>query len=119
MKNIIALITLTFVFANAQTTTHTPEEFAAHKDKVIEVLFDGVYNNSSVWINGHFLGKRPYGYSSFSYNLTDYLNFDGSENIIAVQVDRKAFIDSRWYTGSGIYRNVHLMKKNQITIVFD
>ena len=86
------------------------------KDKVIEVLFDGVYNNSSVWINGHFLGKRPYGYSSFSYNLTDYLNYDGSENILAVQVDRKAFIDSRWYTGSGIYRNVHLIKKNKMHI---
>lgn len=86
------------------------------KDKHISVLFDGVYNNSEVWINGHFLGKRPNGYSSFSYNLSDYLNFDGSLNVIAVKVDRKAYSDSRWYTGSGIYRKVQLIKKSKLHI---
>jgi len=85
------------------------------KEKHISILFDGVYNNSSVWINGQFLGKRPYGYSSFSYNLTDYLNFDG-ENVIAVKVDRTAYVDSRWYTGSGIYRKVRLIKKSKLYI---
>ncbi len=84
--------------------------------KEIRVVFDGVYNNSSVWINGHFLGKRPYGYSTFSYNLSEHLKFDGSENVIAVKVDRTAYIDSRWYTGSGIYRKVQLIKTNPLHI---
>ncbi|AUP80511.1 sugar-binding domain-containing protein [Flavivirga eckloniae] len=88
----------------------------ADKEKVIRVLFGGVYNNSSVWINGHFLGKRPYGYSTFSYNLTKYLKFDGSVNVIAVKVDRTAYVDSRWYTGSGIYRKVQLVKTNPLHI---
>ena len=79
------------------------------KDRTIKILFDGVYNNSEVWINGHFLGKRPNGYSSFSYDLSDYLNFEGN-NVIAVKVDRTAYVDSRWYTGSGIYRKVQLIK---------
>lgn len=82
----------------------------ADKDKVISILFDGVYNNSTVWINGHELGTRPNGYISFSYDLTKHLKFDGSENIIAVKVDRTSYVDSRWYTGSGIYRNVKLIK---------
>lgn len=86
------------------------------KDKHISVMFDGVYNNSDVWINGHFLGNRPNGYSSFSYNLSDHLNYDGSENIIAVKVNRTAYVDSRWYTGSGIYRKVRLIKKSKLHI---
>lgn len=85
-------------------------------NKNISVLFDGVYNNSSVYINGHLLGTRPNGYSSFVYNLTDYLNFDGSKNVIAVKVDRAAFADSRWYTGSGIYRKVQLIKTSKLNI---
>ncbi len=88
----------------------------ADKERVIQVVFDGVYNNSSVWINGHFLGKRPYGYSTFSYNLSKHLKFDGSKNIIAVKVDRTAYVDSRWYTGSGIYRKVQLIKTNPLHI---
>ena len=87
----------------------------ADKGKVISVVFDGVYNNSSVWINGHFLGTRPYGYSTFSYNLTDHLNYD-TPNIIAVKVDRNAYVDSRWYTGSGIYRKVQLVKTNPLHV---
>jgi len=92
--------------------TLQPEDQA----KKISVLFDGVYNNSQVWINGHFLGERPNGYSSFSYNLTDHLKFDGSENVIAVKVNRLAYADSRWYTGSGIYRKVQLIKQSNIHI---
>ncbi len=88
----------------------------ADETKMIRITFDGVYNNSSVWINGHFLGKRPYGYSTFSYDLSEHLKFDGSENIIAVKVDRTAYVDSRWYTGSGIYRKVQLVKTNPIHI---
>ncbi|WP_341220729.1 sugar-binding domain-containing protein [Polaribacter atrinae] len=89
---------------------------AEDKEKYISVQFDGVYNNSEVWINGHFLGKRPNGYSSFSYNLSDYLKFDGSKNVIAVKVYRKAYADSRWYTGSGIYRKVQLIKQSKLHI---
>ncbi|WP_298537524.1 sugar-binding domain-containing protein [uncultured Algibacter sp.] len=86
------------------------------KEKHISIMFDGVYNNSSVWINGHLLGTRPNGYISFSYNLTEYLNFDGSDNVIAVKVDHSAYVDSRWYTGSGIYRKVQLIKKHKLHI---
>src|SRR6185295_10463596 len=71
------------------------------------VDFDGVYRNSEVWINGHYLGKRPYGYSSFQYELTPYINF-GAKNLIAVKVDNSEQPNSRWYSGSGIYRNTWL-----------
>ena len=80
----------------------------AYKDKLVAIEFDGIYNNSEVWINGHFLGKRPYGYISFQYDLTSYLKFGTEENIIIVRVDHSKFADSRWYTGSGIYRHVRL-----------
>ena len=78
------------------------------KDKNVSIEFDGVYKNSEVWINGHYLGKRPYGYSSFSYDLTPHLFFN-KQNVIAVKVDNSQQPDSRWYTGSGIYRNVRLV----------
>ena len=77
------------------------------KGKLLFIDFDGVYRNSEVWINGHYLGKRPYGYSSFQYELTPYVNF-GKQNVIAVKVDNSQQPNSRWYSGSGIYRNVWL-----------
>lgn len=67
--------------------------------------FDGVYMNSTVYVNGHELGKRPYGYSSFRYELTPWLRPDGN-NIIAVKVDNSDQPNSRWYSGCGIYRHV-------------
>lgn len=70
--------------------------------------FDGVYQNSEVWINGHSLGKRFYGYSSFRYDLTPHLT--AGNNLIAVKVDNSTQPNSRWYSGSGIYRNVWLVK---------
>lgn len=79
----------------------------SYKDKIISILFDGVYNNSDVWINGHHLGKHPSGYTSFFYELTPYL-LPGKANVISVRVDHTAYDDSRWYTGSGIYRHVWL-----------
>ncbi len=82
----------------------------ADKNKQIWLEFDGIYNNSAVWINGHYVGGRPYGYTSFQTDLTPYLHFNGEVNNIAVKVDRTAYADSRWYTGSGIYRNVRLVK---------
>ncbi len=77
------------------------------KQKVF-LYFDGVYNNSEVWINGKYLGKRPNGYISFQYDLTPYLKFGGA-NCVAVKVDHSKYGDSRWYTGSGIYRDVKLI----------
>ena len=71
--------------------------------------FDGVYQNSEVWINGHSLGKRFYGYSSFRYELTPYLVAGEKENVLAVKVDNSMQPNSRWYSGSGIYRNVWLV----------
>ena len=78
------------------------------KYKKTYIYFDGVYKNSEVWINGHYLGKRPNGFISFQYELTNYLTA-GSKNVLAVRVDHSAVADSRWYTGSGIYRNVYLI----------
>lgn len=84
--------------------------------KMIYVDFDGIYRNSEVWINGHYLGKRPYGYSSFSYNLTPFLHFGSDPNILAVKVDNSMQPNSRWYSGSGIYRNVWLVVTGKIAV---
>ena len=67
--------------------------------------------NSTVWINGHQLGTWPYGYSSFSYDLTPYLKATG--NVIAVKVDNSLQPNSRWYSGSGIYRHVRLVSTSK------
>jgi hypothetical protein len=80
------------------------------------VLFDGVYNNSEVYLNGNKLGFHPYGYSPFYYDLSKHLNKDGKENTITVKIDHSRFADSRWYTGAGIYRNVTLIKVNKLHI---
>jgi beta-galactosidase len=80
---------------------------ASSKGKNTYIDFDGIYKNSEVWINGHYLGKRPNGYISFRYDLTSYLN-QGKPNVIAVKVDNSEQPNSRWYSGSGIYRNVWL-----------
>jgi beta-galactosidase len=81
----------------------------ADRDKSIFIDFDGVYQNSEVWINGEYLGKRPFGYISFRYELTDHLNFGNEVNVLAVRVDNSLQPNSRWYSGSGIYRNVWLV----------
>jgi len=77
--------------------------------KKLVVEFDGVYMNSDVWINGQFLGRRPYGFNGFRYDLTEYLKKDGSSNVLAVRVDDSAEPSVRWYAGSGIYRHVRLI----------
>lgn len=73
----------------------------------VSILFDGVYMNADVWINGNHLGNHPYGYTGFEYELYGYLNPVGKENVIAVRV-RNEGKNSRWYSGSGIYRHVWL-----------
>ncbi|WP_316814997.1 beta-galactosidase GalB [Pedobacter nyackensis] len=87
---------------------------AAQQKKDIFIEFDGVYKNSEVWINGNLLGLRPFGYSSFHYELTKYLK--PGNNVLAVRVDNSAQPDSRWYSGSGIYRNVWLTSTEKIAI---
>jgi beta-galactosidase len=74
--------------------------------KTVWVEFDGVYQNSDVWINGHHLGHYPNGYMSFYYDLTPYIKT--GENIITVRVDNSLQPNTRWYSGSGIYRHVWL-----------
>jgi len=87
------------------------------KDKSILIEFDGVFKNSEVWINGHLVGKRPNGYISFMYDLSQYLYFGKEKNnVIAVKVDNEAQPNSRWYTGSGIYRNVRLVVENKLHV---
>lgn len=75
--------------------------------KQISITFDGVYKNSRVWCNSYYLGERPNGYISFTYDITKQFHFD-SENVIVVYVDRRELADSRWFTGSGITRKVTL-----------
>jgi beta-galactosidase len=91
-----------------------PAEFA---QKRVFIEFDGVMANSDVWINGFHLGKRPYGYVSFRYELTDHLDFgDNKTNILAVRADNSAQPASRWYAGAGIYRHVRLTMTDPIHI---
>ncbi|RPI03793.1 MAG: DUF4982 domain-containing protein [Ignavibacteriae bacterium] len=88
----------------------------SEKRKAVFIDFDGVYRNSEVWINGHYLGLRPYGYSSFRYELTPYLNYGKENNSIAVKVDNSKQPNSRWYSGSGIYRNVWLVTTEKLYV---
>jgi beta-galactosidase len=83
------------------------------KGKRISIRFDGVYMNSTVYINGTYLGNRPYGFSTFEYDITPYLKYGQEKNLIAVKVDHSMQPSSRWYSGSGINRNVFLLIKSQ------
>lgn len=83
-------------------------------DKELRIDFGGVYMNSTVWINGQQVGTHPYGYTPFSFNITDYIKF-GEENVIAVKVDHKT-PSSRWYSGSGIYRSVNLTITDKVYV---
>ena len=88
----------------------------SEKDKLLYIEFDGIYRNSEVWINGNYLGKRPYGYSSFRYELTPFLLYGDQQNVITVKADNSQQPNSRWYSGSGIYRNVWLVTTNKIAV---
>lgn len=79
------------------------------------IAFDGVYMNSTVYVNGHEVGTRPYGYSSFEYDITKYLNTNG-KNVIAVRVDNSDQPNSRWYSGCGIYRHVWFTSTSRIHV---
>jgi len=83
-------------------------------EKRFRIEFDGVMQNSEVWINGVSLGKRPFGYVSFGYELTPHLKFAGATNVIAVRTDTSAQPASRWYSGAGIYRHVRLKVRDAV-----
>ena len=81
----------------------------------VSLNFDGVYMNSTVWVNGHLLGERPYGFVPFTYDLTSYLNY-GHDNTVAVRVDNSKQPNCRWYTGSGIYRHTWLISTQPVHV---
>ncbi|HUJ66207.1 MAG TPA: glycoside hydrolase family 2 TIM barrel-domain containing protein [Acidimicrobiales bacterium] len=87
---------------------------AAARGRLAWLEFDGVYMNSDVWINGFHLGHRPYGYSTFFYDVSAHLV--PGVNVVAVRVDNSRQPSSRWYTGSGIYRHTWLILANSIHI---
>lgn len=93
-------------------TLQVPAEKQGEK---VYIYFEGVYNRSEVFINGQSVGKRPNGYVSFMYDVTPYIQF-GKENMISVRVDHSQSADSRWYTGSGIYRNVWMVYADPVHI---
>lgn len=76
------------------------------------IYFEGAYNRSEVYLNGHLLGKRPNGYASFMYDMTPYLK--EGDNVLAVRIDHSRYADSRWYTGSGIYRDVWIIAAPEV-----
>jgi beta-galactosidase len=89
-----------------------PESF---KSRRIIIEFDGIYQNSEVWINGEYLGRRPYGYVPFSYDLTPHMSFN-RENVLAVKVDNSRQPSCRWYSGSGIYRHAWLLATQRLHV---
>lgn len=97
-------------------TFYLPKEA---EGKRIYVTFDGVYNNSMVWCNSYYLGNRPSGYSRFRYEITDFACFGETPNVLTVKVEHRDVADSRWFTGSGIYRNVILTVKEKFSIDHD
>ncbi|WP_075590960.1 glycoside hydrolase family 2 TIM barrel-domain containing protein [Labilibacter marinus] len=86
------------------------------KNQKCYIIFDGVYNNAEFWLNGMRIGNHPYGYAPIYYDLTDLLAPQGQENRLSVRVDHSRYADSRWYTGSGIYRNVQMLIVDKLHI---
>ncbi len=86
----------------------------AWKGKLVSIYFEGVYMNSEVFLNGKSLGVHPYGYTPFSYDLSPSLH-DG-ENVLSVRVDNSKQMNSRWYSGSGLYRHVWLIITNPVHV---
>lgn len=89
----------------------------AYKGKSISITFDGSFMNTEVWINGTYLGIRPYGFITFQYDITPYLKFGSTANVIAVKVNNVQK-SCRWYSGTGIYRNVWLTVLDPVHIPF-
>lgn len=94
-------------------TFQAPEEWRA---KRVFIEFEGVYMNAEVWLNDHLLGRHPYGYTPFQFDLSPYLKYGAEENTLFVSVDNSHQLNSRWYSGSGIYRPVWLLIENPVHI---
>ncbi|HMD60529.1 MAG TPA: glycoside hydrolase family 2 TIM barrel-domain containing protein [Opitutaceae bacterium] len=86
------------------------------RGRLVSVEFDGIREYGEVWINGHSLGRRPYGYTSVVYDMTPYLKFGGEDNLLAVRADNSRQPNSRWYAGSGIYRHTWLIVADALHI---
>ena len=82
--------------------------------KELRIDFGGVYMNATIWVNGEQLGTHPFGYTPFSFDITDYVNY-GGDNVIAVNVEHRT-PSSRWYSGSGIYRSVNLTVMDKVHV---
>lgn len=82
----------------------------------VYITFEGVYNNSKVWFNSSYLGKRPYGYSTFTYDVTELAK---DENVVSVMINRDETADSRWFTGTGITRRVYITVCDKVSIIPD
>ena len=93
-------------------TLNIPDNMA---NKKVYIYFEGIYRNGEVFVNGKSLGMRPNGFISYMYDVTPYIKF-GAKNIISVRVDHSKSADSRYYTGSGIYRDVYLVYANPVHI---
>jgi len=87
---------------------------ASDQGRRLSLEFDGVFRDSVVWVNGHFMGREASGYSSFRYDITDYLNY-GGRNVVAVRVDATGE-EGWWYEGAGIYRHVWLTKTDPVHV---
>lgn len=87
------------------------------KNKRVVIQFNGVYMDTTVYLNGHQLGNHPYGYTGFAFDLTDYLNEDGP-NVLSVRVNHQT-PSSRWYSGSGIYRDVYLTVTDSVSVDYN
>ena len=86
--------------------------------KRVFLEFDGIYRDSKVLLNGNPVGHRPCGYAYFSYDITPFLHPPGTENTVEVTVDNSKQPNSRWYTGSGIYRNVRMVLTSPVHIPY-
>ena len=91
----------------------------AYRGKRIRILFEGVYKKSQVWVNSYYFGKHPNGYTGFSYDLSEVLYFGEEVNVVCVKVNHTDIADSRWFTGSGIYRKVSLIIEEVVHPVAD
>ena len=88
-----------------------------YNGKSISITFDGSFMNTEVWINGNYIGIRPYGFITFQYDITPFLKYGSTANVIAVKINNIQK-SCRWYSGSGIYRNVWLTVLNPVHIAF-
>ncbi|MDE7386414.1 MAG: DUF4982 domain-containing protein, partial [Muribaculaceae bacterium] len=89
--------------------------FDATPGRMVSLLFDGAMSDAHVWVNGHYVGAWPYGYNSFHFDVTPYLNSDRRDNVLAVRLENLPF-SSRWYPGAGLYRNVHVIETDSVHI---